>query len=200
MTSRSERAAPSRSSSTAAATGSRFIRSTRKPLERILPKISARGRPGRPNPDRAARFTVCGAVQAALNYDITDAKGDLIIRTGANVANSNPRVDDPTNRLLGTSGRVPTCGPGESEPVCDSSVLAADPAGGFLAGNILAIPLQPHPSRRRSGTGSCIVQQDRPLSRDLHEPGALVERSHVRLRQRRRRRRRRRRHEQRSRS
>jgi plastocyanin len=98
------------------------------------------GPPGTAESDRAARFTVCGAVQAALNYDITDAKGDLIIRTGANVANSNPRVDDPTNRLLGTSGRVPTCGPGETEPVCDSSALGANPAGGFLTGNVVAIP------------------------------------------------------------
>lgn len=98
------------------------------------------GPPGTAEDDRAARFTVCGAVQANLNYDITDAKGDLIIRTGANVANSNPRVDDPTNRLLATSGAVPTCGPGQSEPVCDSSPLASNLAGGFLVGNILPIP------------------------------------------------------------
>jgi hypothetical protein len=98
------------------------------------------GPPGTAESDRAARFTVCGAVQAALNYDITDAKGNLIIRTGTNVANSNPRVDDPTNRLLGTSGRVRTCGPGESEPTCDSTVLAANPAGGFLTGGVIAIP------------------------------------------------------------
>jgi len=98
------------------------------------------GPPGTAESDRAARFTVCGGPQANLNYDITDAKGDLIIRTGANVNNSNPRVDDPTNRLLGTSGRVPTCGPGQTEPTCDSSVLAANAAGGFLAGNVLANP------------------------------------------------------------
>jgi len=98
------------------------------------------GPPGTAESDRAARFTVCGALEANLNYDITDAKGDLIIRTGPNVNNSNPRVDDPTNRLLGTSGAVRTCGPGESEPTCDSSVLAANKAGGFLTGNVLAIP------------------------------------------------------------
>jgi len=98
------------------------------------------GPPGTAESDRAARFTVCGGPQANLNYDITDAKGDLIIRTGTNVNNSNPRVDDPTNRLLGTSGRVRTCAPGESEPTCDSSALGANPAGGFLTGNVVAIP------------------------------------------------------------
>jgi len=96
------------------------------------------GPPGTAESDRAARFAVCGGPQANLNYDIFDAKGDLIIVTGTNV--QSPRVDDPTNRLLGTSGRVRTCGPGESEPTCDSSVLAANGAGGFLTGNVLAIP------------------------------------------------------------
>jgi hypothetical protein len=96
------------------------------------------GPAGSDESDRAARFTVCGGPQANLNYDITDAKGDLIIRSGTNV--QSPRLDDPTNRLLGTSGRVRTCGPGESEPTCDSSVLAVNGAGGFLTGNVLAIP------------------------------------------------------------
>jgi hypothetical protein len=101
------------------------------------------GPAGSDESDRAARFAVCGGPQANLNYDITDAKGDLIIRTGTNVQSA--RVDDPTNRLLGTSGAVRTCGPGESEPTCDSSVLAANGAGGFLTGNVLAIPASPGP-------------------------------------------------------
>jgi plastocyanin len=99
------------------------------------------GPPGTAESDRAARFTVCGGAQANLNYDITDGNGDLIIRTGTNV--QRPRLDDPTNRLLGTSGAVRTCGPGESEPTCDSSVLAANGAGGFLTGNVIAIPANP---------------------------------------------------------
>jgi hypothetical protein len=74
------------------------------------------GPPGTAESDRAARFTVCGAVQAALNYDITDAKGDLIIRT-VNVA--NPRVDDPTNRLPGH----PRCQRGLGDVQFDSSVI-----------------------------------------------------------------------------
>jgi hypothetical protein len=98
------------------------------------------GPPSTAESDRAARFTVCGAVQANLNYDITDGKGNLVIRVDTNVANSNPRVDDPTDRLLATSGSVPTCGPGEREPLCDSSALGANPAGGFLVGNVVAIP------------------------------------------------------------
>jgi len=101
------------------------------------------GPAGTAESDRAARFTVCGGPQANLNYDITDAKGDLIIRSGTNV--QSPRLDDPTNRLLGTSGRVRTCGPGESEPTCDSSVLAANGAGGFLTGNVIGIPASPGP-------------------------------------------------------
>jgi hypothetical protein len=99
------------------------------------------GPAGTDESDRAARFTVCGGPQANLNYDITDAKGDLIIRSGTNL--ESPRLDDPTNRLLGTSGRVRTCGPGESEPTCDSSVLASNGAGGFLTGNVLAIAANP---------------------------------------------------------
>jgi hypothetical protein len=109
------------------------------------------GPPGTAESDRAARFTVCQAAQANLNYDITDAKGDLIIRTGTNVNNSNPRVDDPTNRLLGTSGRVRSCGLGESEPTCDSSALGANPAGGFLTGNVVAIPTATPPVAQAIG-------------------------------------------------
>jgi len=98
------------------------------------------GPPGTAESDRAARFTVCGGPQANLNYEITDGRGHLVIRTGANINNSFPRVDDPTDRLLATSGAVRACGPGESEPACDSSVLGANAAGGFLTGNVLAIP------------------------------------------------------------
>jgi len=98
------------------------------------------GPPGTSEADRAARFTVCGAAQANLNYDITDGTGDLVIRVNTNTANSNPRVDDPTNRLLGTSGSVPACGTGQHEPLCDSSGLGANLAGGFLVGSVIAIP------------------------------------------------------------
>jgi hypothetical protein len=104
------------------------------------------GPPGSPESDRAARFPLCGGTTATagtanLNYDITDSKGDLIIRTGVNTtASPHPRVDDPTNRLLATSGAVPACGPGQSEPVCDSSVFGTNLAGGFLAGSVIAIP------------------------------------------------------------
>ena len=74
--------------------------------------------------DRAGRAAVCNGTIVTgvgtpviigtqnLNYDITDAKDDLIIRTGENNPGSgdptrvNPRVDDPTDRLLATSGGV----------------------------------------------------------------------------------------------
>jgi hypothetical protein len=122
-------------------------RTTREDIAEDL----CQGPPGTAESDRAARFTVCGGPQANLNYDITDAKGDLIIRSGENVNNSNPRLDDPTNRLLGTSGRVRTCGPGESEPTCDSSALGANPAGGFLTGNVVAIPTATPPVAQAIG-------------------------------------------------
>jgi hypothetical protein len=96
------------------------------------------GPSGSAESDRAARFTVCGGPQANLNYDVTDAKGDLIIRSGANPP--YPRVDDPTDRLLATSGAVPACGPGQAEPVCDSSAFGANASGGFLTGSVIAIP------------------------------------------------------------
>jgi hypothetical protein len=98
------------------------------------------GPPGTAESDRAARFTVCGGPQANLNYDVTDGKGFLIIHSGANVNNATPRVDDPTNRMLATSGAVRACGPGESEPACDSGIFGANPAGGFLVGNVIGIP------------------------------------------------------------
>src|SRR5262249_13869164 len=53
--------------------------------------------------------TVCNGLTgtANLNYDTTDAKGDLIVRSGVNPP--DPRVDDTAHapRLLGTSGGVP---------------------------------------------------------------------------------------------
>jgi plastocyanin len=69
-----------------------------------------------------------------LDYMITDGKDDLVIDTGFNINNSNPRVDDTANseRLLGTSGRT---GPG------DTSAPGANPAGAFLAGS--AAPATP---------------------------------------------------------
>jgi hypothetical protein len=103
--------------------------------------------------DRLARSTVCNGVVATpatvdgvplvvvgtqnLDYFITDGKEDLIIHTGFNAGTQvNPRVDDTehTHRLLGTSGRVRACGPGETEPACDSSAPGANPAGAFLTG------------------------------------------------------------------
>jgi hypothetical protein len=111
--------------------------------------------------DRAGRALVCNGTVVTgvgtpviigtqnLNYDITDAKDDLIIRTGENNPASgdptkvNPRVDDTvhTHRLLGTSGRVRVCGMGETEPACDSTAPGANPGGAFLAGS--AAPATP---------------------------------------------------------
>jgi len=110
--------------------------------------------------DRAGRAAVCNGtvvtialingVQVSvvgtqnLDYPITDGKGDLVIEPGFNVnipasgiVITNPRVDDTehSQRLLATSGRVRVCGPGESEPVCDSTLPGANPAGAFLAGS-----------------------------------------------------------------
>jgi hypothetical protein len=111
-------------------------RTTREDIAEDL----CQGPPGTAESDRAARFTVCGGPQANLDYEITDHRGHLVIKTGENVNNSFPRVDDPTDRLLGTSGAVRSCGPGESEPTCDSSALGANRAGGFLTGSVVAIP------------------------------------------------------------
>jgi hypothetical protein len=111
--------------------------------------------------DREGRAVVCNGLVVTgkgtpviigtqnLNYDITDAKDDLIIRTGENNPASgdatkvNPRVDDTehTHRLLATSRRVRVCGMGESEPACDSSAPGANPAGAFLTGS--AAPATP---------------------------------------------------------
>jgi len=111
--------------------------------------------------DRAGRALVCNGTVVTgvgtpvivgtqnLNYDITDAKDDLIIQTGENnpasgdPTKNNPRVDDTTHthRLLGTSGKVRVCGPGESTPTCDASAPGANPAGAFLTGT--AAPATP---------------------------------------------------------
>ena len=110
--------------------------------------------------DRRTRAAVCNGTAATnvvingtpvtvigtqnLNYTITDGKGNLIIEPGFNVSIpasgiviTNPRVDDTehSQRLLATSGRVRVCGPGESEPVYDSTLPGANPAGAFLAGS-----------------------------------------------------------------
>ena len=108
--------------------------------------------------DRAGRAAVCNGTIVTtvtiggtpvdvtgtqnLDYNITDAKDDLIIHTGFNIATptiviANPRVDDTahTHRLLATSGRVAVCGAGQSEPTCDSTAPGANPAGAFLVGS-----------------------------------------------------------------
>ena len=119
------------------------------------------GPAGSAESDRAARFTTCNGTISTpatvdgvdvlvvgtqnLDYSITDGKDNLIIHTGFNVppTQNNPRVDDPVNsdRLLATSGRVRTCGPGEAEPACDSTLPGANPAGAFLTGS--AAPATP---------------------------------------------------------
>jgi plastocyanin len=112
------------------------------------------GPAGTAESDRAARAAVCNGTVATpatvdgvavvvvgtqnLDYSITDGKDDLIIHTGFNAATQvNPRVDDTehTHRLLGTSGRVRTCGPGEAAPNCDASAPGANPAGALLTGS-----------------------------------------------------------------
>jgi hypothetical protein len=59
--------------------------------------------------DRAARATVCNAAAGTANlaYQLTDAKGDIVVEVPANVAGNNPRVDDQERTLLGTSGQIP---------------------------------------------------------------------------------------------
>jgi hypothetical protein len=96
--------------------------------------------------DRVGRSAVCnGAVVVGgitgtqnLAYQITDGREHLVIEVPENTAAApNPRVDDTehSERLLSTSGGVRVCGPGESEPACDSSAPGTDPAGAFLAGS-----------------------------------------------------------------
>jgi len=127
--------------------------------EDIAEDLCAGAIPENPDPivDRRTRFASCnnniktgvGTPEIVgtqnLNYDIKDAKDDLIIRTGENNAGStdstknNPRVDDPvhTHQLVATSGRssARACGPGEKEPACDSSAAARGLAGAFLGGS-----------------------------------------------------------------
>lgn len=113
------------------------------------------GPPGTAESDRAARSTVCnGAIVTGmgtpviigtqnLNYDITDAEDDLIIRTGENNPASgdptkvNPRVDDPehTRRLLATSGRA---------PAGDTSPASTRKDGAFLAGSTPPVAANPN--------------------------------------------------------
>jgi len=64
-----------------------------------------------------------------LDYIVTDAKGNVIVDPGFNVANSNPRLDDPTSspRLLATSG----ASPGDKN---NPAAIANNRAGAFLTG------------------------------------------------------------------
>jgi hypothetical protein len=96
--------------------------------------------------DRAGRFLVCnGAIVTGsivgtqnLAYRITDAKDDVVIDAPPNVANDNPRLDDPasSDRLLATSGASRACAAGEAPPVCDPTAASANPAGAFLTGAV----------------------------------------------------------------
>jgi plastocyanin len=79
--------------------------------------------------DRLGRSAVCnntivvGAITGTQNlaYQVTDADHRLIINVPQNVANANPRVDDPDDRMLATSGAV---------------AADANPAGAFLVGTL----------------------------------------------------------------
>jgi plastocyanin len=87
--------------------------------------------------DRAGRNAVCNGTAVTgtivgtqnLAYLITDGRDRLVIDVPQNVANANPRVDDPRTslRLLSTSGAIP----GVFAPD-----LNANPAGGFLLGTV----------------------------------------------------------------
>ena len=196
--------ARSPSSSTAADTGLRFIRSARTRLVKTSPRISARVGRTRPIAEAATRCVMRTIVNLPvdvngvptvitgtdnLNYTITDGKGNPVIVTGFNLtaANSspstiiaNPRVDDSlhTHRLLATSGRSP------------GDVIES---GGDCQQSSRGVPdryrLQHDDRHRDAGTpDSGALRQDRAVSRDLHEPFARPERPHVRLHQRRRRR------------
>jgi hypothetical protein len=108
--------------------------------------------------DRAGRFAVCngtivtgvGTIVGTQNlaYQITDGKDDLVIDAPQNVANNNPRLDDPdhSDRLLATSGRSRACAAGETAPACDPTVFGANPAGGFLTGAVIADPATTPPT------------------------------------------------------
>ena len=100
--------------------------------------------------DRAGRFLVCngtivtGGIVGTNNlaYQITDGKEDLVIDVPQNIANNNPRLDDPVSseRVLATSGASRGCAPGETPPACDPTVHGNNPAGGFLTGSVIAVP------------------------------------------------------------
>jgi plastocyanin len=94
------------------------------------------GPPGTDEDDRAARALLCNAAAgtANLNYDITDRRDDLVIRTGTNPP--NPRVDDAlhSHRLLATSGRIPGVADGSETPPA-----SGNPAGAFLVGTLPAV-------------------------------------------------------------
>ena len=95
------------------------------------------GPPGTTEDDRAARALLCNAAAgtANLNYDITDRRDDLVIRTGTNPP--NPRVDDAihSHRLLATSGRIPGVADGSDTPPA-----SGNPAGAFLVGTAPTVP------------------------------------------------------------
>ena len=76
---------------------------------------------GVPNPQVAGNPLVIGTQN--LRYKIVDGRKKLIIDTGFNPP--FPRVDDPTDRLLSTSGAIP-----------GATGLDANPAGAFLVGTV----------------------------------------------------------------
>jgi hypothetical protein len=84
--------------------------------------------------------TAVGGIVGTQNlaYEITDGRHKLVIDVPQNVANANPRVDDPKSspRLLSTSGAIP----GVFAPD-----LNANPAGAFLTGTVFvaATPTTP---------------------------------------------------------
>ena len=93
--------------------------------------------PGNEAADRIARSAVCNAATGTANLAVVidDAKGNVIIEPGANVANSNPRLDDPASsvRLLATSG----ASPGD---VDNPAAIAGNKAGAFVAGTTATAP------------------------------------------------------------
>jgi len=84
--------------------------------------------------DRLGRSAVCnGTIVTAsgivgtqnLHYQVIDGKDNLVIDVPENTAATpNPRVDDPTDRLLATSGAIP-------------GATGVNPAGAFLVGTTL---------------------------------------------------------------
>jgi plastocyanin len=90
--------------------------------------------------DRLGRSLVCnGAIVTAsgivgtqnLHYQVIDGKDNLVIDVPENTAATpNPRVDDPTDRLLATSGAIP-------------GATGVNPAGAFLVGTQPGPPVVP---------------------------------------------------------